>query len=585
VTRQPATALKPVDVVIVGGGWTGLTMAKELTARTAMSVVVLERGAMHTPAEYAYGMDEIDYHFRFKMMQNTAEETITHRHSVRDTAQPVRQYGSFLPGTGVGGSGEHWAGLAYRFNPDQFTLRTHLRERHGANLPADLAVQDWGVTYDELEPCYWRAEQMMGVGGKAGNLRGQVVAGGNPFEGPRQHEYPLPPLKRSYIATLIADGAAKLGLHPYPAPSALLSEPYKNPDGVARAACVYCGFCERFGCMIGAKAQPTNVLLPVLHNRKTFELRTGTWVRRIVHTAGRATGVRYTDRAGKEFFQPAATVVLSTFTLNNVRLLLLSKIGTPYDPATGKGTLGKNLTHQVHGRTPVFFDKPLNAYMGNGSLVTRIPDYDGSTLPPGAAGVLRLGAITSLSRGDRPAAYFGTMPLGTTKSTWGAEWKAAAVQWYDRGAAIPFNGEHLAWRQNYMDLDPTYTDKFGDPLLRFTLDWTEHEHRQREVADAVSREIARAMNVRTDDTKPSRARYSVVNYMSTHIQGGAVMGDSPDLSVVNRHLQHWDMPNLLVIGASAFPQNPSQNPTLTAVAMTLWAADALIGKPPRETGD
>jgi len=577
VTRQPATTLKPVDVVIVGGGWTGLTMAKELTARTSRSVVVLERGAMHESSQYAYGMDEIDYHFRFKMMQNTAEETVTHRHSVRDTAQPIRQYGSFLPGTGVGGAGEHWAGLAYRFDPDQFTLRSRLRERYGAALPADLAVQDWGVTYDQLERYYWRAEQMMGVGGKAGNLRGTIVDGGNPFEGARRDEYPLPPLKRTYIASLISEGAKKIGLHPYNAPSALLSEAYKNPDGVARPACTYCGFCERFGCMIGAKSQPTNTLLPVLQHRKTFELRTHAWVRRIVHKNGRATGVEYTDRAGKQFFQPAATVVVSTFTLNNVRLLLLSKIGTPYDPATGKGTLGRNLTHQVHGRTPIFVDKPLNAFMGNGALVLRIPDYDTGTLPADSTGLLRLGAMTSVSRGDRPAAYFGTMPLGATKSNWGAEWKAAAQEWYDRGAAISFNGDHLAWRQNYMDLDPTYTDRFGDPLLRFTLDWTEHEHRQREVADVVARDIARAMNVRVDGTKPSRAKYSVVNYMSTHIQGGAMMGDSPETSVVNGHLRHWDVSNLYVIGASAFPQNPSQNPTLTAVALTLWAADELIG--------
>jgi gluconate 2-dehydrogenase alpha chain len=286
--------------------------------------------------------------------------------------------------------------------------------------------------------------------------------------------------------------------------------------------------------------------------------------------------VEYTDNHGKAFFQPASTVVLSTFTLNNVRLLLLSKLGTPYDPATARGTVGKNLTHQVHGRTPIFLDKPLNAFIGNGALVTRISDYDGSNLPPGTSGLLRFGAMSSLSRGDRPSTYFGTMPLGATKSNWGKEWKAAAVQWYDRGSNIYFTGEHLSWRQNFMDLDPTYTDKFGDPLLRFTLDWTEHEHRQREVADALAREMGRAMNVRLDDTKPSRAKYSVVNYLSTHIQGGAVMGDSPETSVVNRHLQHWDAPNVYVVGASAFPQNASMNPTLTALALTLWAADSLI---------
>ncbi len=102
------TNLKPVDVAIIGGGWTGLTMAKELTGAHRRSVVVLERGITRSLADYAMDMDELDYAIRLRMMQNIADETITHRHSMRDTAVPVRQYGSFLPGTGVGGAGEHW---------------------------------------------------------------------------------------------------------------------------------------------------------------------------------------------------------------------------------------------------------------------------------------------------------------------------------------------------------------------------------------------------------------------------------------------------------------------------------------------
>lgn len=577
--QSQRTRLKPVDVVVIGGGWTGLTMAKEITGRSAVSVLVLERGTMPGPTQYAFGMDEIDYSIRLRMMQNTAHETITHRHSARQVANPMRQYGSFLPGTGVGGAGEHWAGLAWRFAPDTFTLRSTLEQKHGAqNLPADLAVQDWGVTYDDLESHYWRNERMMGVGGKAGNLRGTMQPGGDPWEGPRQQEYPLPPLKSSYFGSLIADGAKHIGLHPFPSPSAILSQAYRNPDGIARPGCAYCGYCERFGCMIGAKSQPTNTVLPVLRRRNTFTMRTGAWVRRIVHQNGRVTGVEYTDAAGKEFFQPATTVVLSTFTLNNVRLLYLSQIGTPYDPATGTGTLGKNLTHQVHHRTPVFFDKPLNQFIGNGALTPRITDFDGGRIPDGITGLLRFGAFNALSRGDRPATYFGNMPAGEAPRNWGAAWKAKAVEWYDRGGNIGFVGEHLARKQHHMDLDPTYTDKFGDPLLRFTLDWTEHEHKQREVADGIARRIATAIGARLDGTRPSRAPYSVVNYLSTHIQGGAIIGSSPERSVVNRWLQHWDLPDLFVVGASAFPSNPSQNPTLTALALTTWAADTIVDR-------
>jgi hypothetical protein len=130
-------------------------------------------------------------------------------------------------------------------------------------------------------------------------------------------------------------------------------------------------------------------------------------------------------------------------------------------------------------------------------------------------------------------------------------------------------GEHMSYRQNYIDLDPTYTDKFGDPLLRFTLDWTEHEHKQREFAYDLAAKIAPAMGAKIDPTRPSRARYNVINYQSTHIQGGVVMGASPDTSVVNPYLQHWDVPNLWVIGASSFPQTASGNPTLTVLATDL----------------
>ena len=573
------TNLKPVDVAIVGGGWTGLAMAKELVSRTSVNVVALERGKPRGLAEYAMDMDELDYNIRLRMMQNIAEETVTHRHSMRDPAVPVRQYGSFHPGTGVGGAGEHWTGMCFRFLPSVFTLRTHLTEKHGAaRLPSDLAVRDWGVTYEQLEPHYWYAEQMMGVSGKAGNLQGKLIDGGNIFEAPRQHEYPTPPLKHSYASHLFEEAARNLGYHPYPTPAANLSVNYTNPDGVSRAACAYCGYCSRFGCMIGAKAQPSNTLLPVLRKHKSFELRTGSWVHRIVHENGRATGVQYTNANGEEFFQPAATVLLCSFTLNNVRLLYLSKIGTPYDPATGKGSLGRNLTHQVEGGIRIFFDKPLNAFMGAGSLGRRFSDFDGDNNLKFDNGLLRYGMLSLNGNGDLPIGSFGAIPPGTTKQNWGADWKAASLRWRDRVAQLNMYGEHMSYRQNFIDLDPTYTDKFGDPLLRFTLDWTEHENKQRDFAYELASKIAPAMGAKIDPTHPSHARYNVINYQSTHIQGGATMGASPDTAVVNPYLQHWDIPNLWVIGASSFPQTASGNPTLTVMATTYWAADAMINR-------
>ena len=582
--KRKMKRLKPVNVVIVGGGWTGLAMAKEITSRTALNVLVLERGAPRKSTEYAEGMDELDYAIRVRMMQNIADETITHRHSTKDPAAPVRQYGSFLPGSGTGGAGEHWNGTAFRWLETIFTMNSHLKEKFGAtHLPENLDVRDWGITYADLEKHYWKAEAMMGVSGKAGNIKGQKSPGGNPFEGPRESEYPLPPLKTSYAGLQFAEGARKLGYSPYPLPAANLSETYKNPDGITRAACMYCGYCERFGCMVGAKAQPTNTLMPILNKTKSFSMKHGAWVRRVITKSGHnksshAVGVQYTDMAtGEEFFQPADAVFLGTFTLNNFKILSLSKIGTPYDAATGKGTLGRHLTHQTMGfETQLFFDKPMNLFMGTGSLGMMISDFDGSHAFTPNDKIVRGGTISLSTNGNRPITTFGAAPAGAAKSNWGSEWKNAGVEWRDRVANIGYIGEHMAYKTNFMDLDPTYQDKMGDPLVRFTLDWTEHEFQQRVQAAGIQGKIAEAMGLRYRTAPITKTKYNVIGYQSTHIQGGCIMGTSPENSVVDTNLGHWDVRNLYVMGASSFPQNASANPTMTALATMYRAADAFI---------
>lgn len=577
--------LREVDVVIVGGGWTGLLMAKELATRTSLSILVLERGGPRKTSDYVDDMDELDYGIRLKMMQDIAQETVTFRHTPHDKALPVRQYGSFLPGSGVGGAGEHWSGISYRYVPDAFNLHARTVEKYGAEaLPQDHAIRDWGISYAELEPYYTRAEKMMGISGKAGNLGGRLIPGGNVFEGPRSEEYPTPPMKTPYLASLFRDATRRLGYHPYPLPAATTSQAYKNPDGISRAGCAYCGYCERFGCMIGAKAQPTNTLLPIVSRQSNFELRTGCWVRRIQVDGGSARGVAYVDHDGQEIFQPAGIVFLASWTLNNTRLLLLSGIGTPYDPVTQTGTIGRNLTHQVSiPAAMAFFKEPLNRFMGAGSAGIAINDFDADVFDHGQVDFLRGGSIYTVCYGFRPMANFGVLPV-SVKSTWGSEWKKAALHHYDRTGRLSFYGEHLAYRDNYMDLDPRYTDHHGDPLLRLTLNWKDNERRMAAFMSRKAVEIAREMGALEVTPHPGLKHYDATRYQSTHIQGGAIMGADESQSVVNNYLQHWKTPNLFVLGASAFPQNPSGNPTLTAVALAYRTADAVVGRYIRKPG-
>jgi gluconate 2-dehydrogenase alpha chain len=582
--------LKPTDVVVIGSGWSGLVMAKEIATRTALQVVVLERGPARNIAQYADGMDEINNR-RVGLVQNPADQTITHRHSVKDPAAPIRQYGAFRPGTGTGGTSEHWGGISDRYLPEFFTLATHLHEKFGASrMSPDWTVQDWGITYDEFEKDYWRAEQLMGISGKAGNLRGQLVPGGNIFEGPRQHEYPNPPLTPTYTMGFFHKAAEQLGYHPFPLPAANLSQGYTNPDNVSRPGCAFCGFCPNYGCMIGAKAQPTNTLMPVLSGRKNFELRNNAWVRRIVHREGKAEGVVYMDENGVETLQPADLVVLSAWTPNSVRLLMLSGIGEQYDPATAKGTLGKNLTHQVTSGAEgmLVFNERLNLFMGSGAVGYGFSDLEGDLKHEVPEKILRGGAfLRGASTGEAAAASFGRVPKGQVPRNWGSAWKKASIHYWDKiGPGVEMRGEHFAYRQNFMDLDPTYTDKWGDPLLRMTLDWTDYETRQMAWGSRIATElvevIAQVSGAKLEKSDFGNRRggtfrhYSAANYSTTHVQGGAIMGASPHQSVVNPWLQHWNMPNLFVVGSSSFPQNSSSNPTLSIVAVSHRAADGLI---------
>ncbi|MGC3356664.1 GMC family oxidoreductase N-terminal domain-containing protein, partial [Pseudomonas aeruginosa] len=78
-----------------------------------------------------------------------------------------------------------------------------------------------------------------------------------------------------------------------------------------------------------------------------FELRANCNVLKVyLDSDGRqATGVSYVDAQGREIVQPAKLVFISAFQFHNVRLLLVSGIGKPYDPRTGQGVVGKNFAY------------------------------------------------------------------------------------------------------------------------------------------------------------------------------------------------------------------------------------------------
>jgi gluconate 2-dehydrogenase alpha chain len=575
-----ATKLKPVDVVLVGVGWAGGILARALTA-AGLSVVGLERGEPRDTAnDFAmpHTHDELRYALRHELAQNLSRETVTFRNDATQVARPMRRYGSFLPGEGVGGAGVHWNGHHWRFLPYDFEMRRRTIERYrAAALPADSLVQDWGVSYDELEPFYDKFEYTCGVSGKAGNIKGRVQPGGNPFEGPRARDYPTPPLTPTYDAFLFGQAAASLGYHPFPRPASTLSQAYENPDGQVLGGCIYCGFCVPFGCEMDAKASPHITVLPVARRSGRFDLRTRANVVRVNlgSTRTRAVSVTYVDLAtGHEMEQPADIVCLTSYTLNNVRLMLLSGIGRPYDPATGQGVVGRSYTYQVDAVVRLFFeDKSFNPFIGTGAVGTVIDDFNGDNFDHAGLGFIGGGSISAGALGVRPV-WTHPMPPGTPR--WGSAWKKAVARYYGRHMTIHAQIGDLAYRGNYLDLDPDYKDAYGLPLLRMTYDRGPNERRAAAYLRTGCERLAKALNpVAVIGRDGSEGRYSIVPYQSTHNTGGAVMGTSPATSAVNRYLQSWDVANVFVVGANAFPQNAGYNPTGTVGALAYRTAEAI----------
>jgi len=571
--------LKPVDVAVVGVGFMGAIMAKELAAQ-GLKVVGLERGKQRwTVPEFQAPEihDELKYSIRKGMMQDVTREAMTFRNSPTQEALPIRQWEAFLPGTDLGGSGVHWNGQTFRFTEADFVWRTRMRERYGKDfVDPSLTIQDWGVTYDELEPHFDKFEYLLGTGGKAGNLNGKIQPGGNPFESRRSREYPNPPLKEQYGGVLFRKAATDMGYHPFVQPASNMSRPYTNPEGLQLNACNYCGFCERYACEHFAKATPQTVILPVLLKNPNFELRTEAQVLRVNLDPDKktATGVTYVDATGREFVQPADLVIITTFAFNNARMMLLSGIGKPYDPKTGEGVIGRNYAYQTTSDVFVFFDENINInpFMAAGGSGTLIDDFNDDNFDHGPHGFIGGSYIMSALTNGRPIEFHPTPP-GTPE--WGKEWKTAIRHHYNHTAHILIHGSSMPTRTNSLDLDPTYKDAWGLPLLRMTFEFPHNDMKMSQFCVDRAVEIGKRMGAKTVAGYPRKAPFTTQKYQTTHNSGGVIMGSDPSTSAVNRYLQSWDAHNVFVVGTSAYPHEPGYNPTGTLGALAYWSVDAI----------
>ena len=563
-------ATEKTDVVIVGVGAAGGILAAEL-GKAGLKVIGLERGPRLKTADFE-PHDELRYFQRQDLRPDPKRMPVTWRPNANATAHPIPSQNN---GNQAGGGTVHYGALSWRFHEDDFRVRSQTIERYGAAaLPEGSSIIDWPLSYAELEPYYERAEYELGVSGKAGHLAGKKIDGGNVFEAARKREYPLKPLFMDQVGVNFTAAAQKLGLHPFPSPHAILSEPYKDRPG-----CTYCGFCQAFGCHVGAKSSILVTKLPEADATGNFKLITGALCHRVnSDNSGKVTGVSYYGPDRSDNTIEADVVILAPFIYDNVRLLLLSKTEKfPNGLANSSGHVGKHIMAHIGARAfAAFDDRHVNVYMGPSAQKNSLDDFNADNFDHKDLGFIRGAQISA-----GPAGLEGG-PLGTVMSMnsppgvprWGAAYRDFIAKYYTRYTALTGQTENLPYADQTIDLDPNVRDAWGLPAPRMTYDWRRPTERARiEFVQKKMVEIGQAMGAAHVWTAPFSP-----GSPGAHHQGGTRMGSNPQESVVNKYSQSWDIPNLFIMGSSTHPTMSGFNPTLTIQALAYMTADVIVNR-------
>ncbi|MBW7997681.1 MAG: GMC family oxidoreductase [Candidatus Glassbacteria bacterium] len=502
------------DAIVVGLGAAGSVVTGALSG-AGWNVLALEEGPWYSPFR--------DFH------DGRAERIPTGLTYERDSIRPSMV-------KCVGGSMLFYAGVFFRLHESDFTTRT----RSGCGV-------DWPISYRELEPFYDKVEIFTGASGSSDNV----------FEVPRG-PYPNPPHPVSRGSRYFADGARKLGYHPAPTPMSILSRPYRG-----RPACTYCAKCGE-GCMIGDKSSPEMTYVPAAVNNGA-EIRSGHKVLTIeTNTAGRVTGVVYSDSEGIRQKAASDLVVLCGSALLNPTLLLRSR-GPAHPEGLGarSGMVGRNLMCHTGGRYMARFPEEVNAYMGISGGINVQDFYEGTP-----DGDFDRGYTLYVSLLPSPPATFVSWYF--EQNDWGGKLMDVMGS-YNRMIRLAMVGEDQARVENMVYPDPDDTDDEGFPRPRVRYVRPGSEFSRYEHAMAVARKICRAGGA--DDWE----LYHISNG-SAHPLGTCRMGDNPDTSVVNRWGACHDVPGLYICDGSAFPTSGAVNPALTIMALASRTADRLIAR-------
>ncbi len=533
-----------VNVAIVGAGAGGGIVAKELS-EAGLTVALFERGGWASFEQHDH--DELISQRTTVLGNAFGPDDERHLRLIQDDAGGWRLVRPSEPGYGnnaacVGSGTVSYGAMAWRFMAQDFRMRSTYGAVDGSTL------DDWPLSYDDLEPWYERAEWELGV---AGDDRQ------NPFAAPRRKPRPMPPFDYNREGRRLVDAAQRLGLHPFPIPMLRNSVPY---DG--RPACIGCRYCVGFACEVNAKNGTHNTVIPHALATGNCQLCTESVVSRVeIDDHGRAAGVHFFDSQDRPQYQPADLVVVSASATETARLLLNSHCKLfPHGAGNRYDWVGRNLQGHAYPGCFGLFEDEVYDDIGAGATVA-ICDFNHGN--PGLTG----GGMLANEFIRLPYLFADRRPAGA--ASWGRAHKEFQRRFFRRSISVKGPVQEMPVFAARVEVDPSVTDHWGIPVARISGYRHPHDLEVSQfIASKAQQWLVEAGAFETWINLPGRGVSG-----GQHQAGTCRMGNDPKASVTNRYGQLHEIDNLFIADGSLHVTNGGFNPVLTIMALGYWVSD------------